>query len=144
MSINKGISYYKGKRITDYTILKEVGCITYAYLQRLYPGWYLYYDECNINYQGCDFIPSILLSYLDSSPLKVKTDLVMLICGEKLDSSSYDLIASSYPPKSRYINGMVNNFAWFFFYLFVIILIYVALVFTLTKKNIIRFESLPN
>ncbi len=130
LQINKKVSYYNNRIITDTKIMDHIGVYTYSKLLYKYPYLFQHFKECSENIVPCEgHIPSEISLYISSDPYKIKRDIILLICGKNI-GDEYDchrlLINSSEKPNHPLLEKEDNTFLWIFICIVMIFLIFLA------------------
>ncbi len=129
MEINRKISYYKGKIITDSEIMKNIGVVTYSYLAFKFPAIFRKFKECDELYLSPEgHIPSHINLYISDNPFVIKSDLIKIIHGEEPENIFHrNLIDSSDKPQFPLLEKENSFYEWIFICIVMIILIFLAM-----------------
>ena len=128
MEINKKVSFYKNKTITDDMIMKKIGVVTYTQLSKKFPEWFTFYNECK-DILCCKEgnIPSEINLFISQNPYEIKKDIILTICGEKIDSNNSYLCNLTHPPKFPLIEDETSVIPWIFICIVLVSLIFISL-----------------
>lgn len=146
----KGSTFFKDTFIRDYDILQFVGSRNYGMLQRIFPGYFEYYKDCDERFNTSFNLPSYINLYIINDPEKTKLDIIKTIYYRKYVSPVSNLVIS-YEPLNIKINcDDTNIYIWIFICLISIILFLISIYVLYTSKsankifyNFVSENSLP-
>ena len=127
LQINKRVSFYKNKVITDDMIMTSVGVVTYKYLCVKFPYWFYYYKECSEIITPLEGnIPSEINLYISNNPYEIKKDLILSLCNEKIVSNNLNLLNSTCKPNYPLLEEN-SVYSWIFICIVMILLILLSI-----------------
>jgi len=126
--VNKRVSFYKDKSITDDMIMNCVGVVTYTYLCRKFPNWFRVFKECHdvIKIEEGN-LPSDINLFISEDPYEIKKDLVLHLCGENINTNHLLLCNRTCKPTYPLMECEDSFYSWIFICIVMVILIFIAI-----------------
>ena len=138
--INKKVSFYNNKAITDDMIMSHVGVVTYSYLCRKFPNIFSSFHECKFLSSSKEgYIPSEINLKISTNPYEIKEDLIKSMCENDINRHSF-LVGLTDKPNYPLIEKEETTYSWIFISIIMIILIIIAVytLYYLGKKEVIN------
>ena len=121
--INKKISFYENKTITDDMIMSLIGVVNYTFLVRKFPNFFHNYAECDSLISSKEgYIPSEINLYISNDPNEIKRDLIYILCGKEVKEEHILKLVNSTEPPNYPLQERENSIIFWIFICIILIL----------------------
>lgn len=127
-----GSSIIDGKIINDYDIFRNIGYDNYVMLNRKYPLYFKYFDECKTKTDGIGFIPGRINIFISSDPEEIKKDIIKTMHYNIYISKNSELLCNVKKLECKPTQLCDSTSIW----IFVCIIMIILLVFSVYVLNL--------